>query len=120
MDAELSLLMANQALAASGTLVMDPFVGTGTVERRHMLHDVAAILLCDWKFGCLTFSIGSLLCSSAEYGAMVMGGDIDPRVLRGAGLLVAIQCAKLIRTQTQSTVCWQTCNNITSHLVSWT
>lgn len=55
MDAELSLLMANQALAAPATLVMDPFVGTG-----------------------------SLLCSAAEYGAMVMGGDIDPRVLRGA------------------------------------
>ena len=55
MDAELSLLMANQALASPATLVMDPFVGTG-----------------------------SLLCSAAEYGAMVMGGDIDPRVLRGA------------------------------------
>lgn len=48
MDAQLSLLMANQALVQSGDLVLDPFVGTG-----------------------------SLLVSAAKFGGFVMGADID-------------------------------------------
>lgn len=31
MDAEMAFLMANQALASSGKLVYDPFVGTGSI-----------------------------------------------------------------------------------------
>lgn len=31
MDAQLSLLMANQALVCDGDLVFDPFVGTGSL-----------------------------------------------------------------------------------------
>ncbi|KAG9054588.1 hypothetical protein FS842_004721 [Serendipita sp. 407] len=54
MDAEISLLMANQALAAPGKLVYDPFVGTG-----------------------------SMLYTSAYFGAMVLGSDIDGRQMRG-------------------------------------
>lgn len=48
MDAQLSLLMANQALVKPGHLVYDPFVGTG-----------------------------SLLVAAAKFGAFVVGGDID-------------------------------------------
>ncbi|KAF8608623.1 tRNA guanosine-2'-O-methyltransferase [Ceratobasidium sp. AG-I] len=54
MEAEMSLLMANQALAAPGKLVYDPFVGTG-----------------------------SMLYTAAHFGAMVFGSDIDGRQMRG-------------------------------------
>jgi len=54
MDAELSLISANQARIKPGSLVIDPFVGTG-----------------------------SFLVTSAYFGAMTLGGDIDIRVLRG-------------------------------------
>ncbi|XP_031744564.1 tRNA (guanine(10)-N2)-methyltransferase homolog isoform X5 [Cucumis sativus] len=53
MDAEMAFLMANQALATSGKLVFDPFVGTG-----------------------------SILVGAAHFGAMTMGADIDIRVVR--------------------------------------
>ncbi|KAH8277499.1 hypothetical protein KR026_011653 [Drosophila bipectinata] len=48
MDAQLSLLMANQAMVKEGDLVFDPFVGTG-----------------------------SLLVSAAKWGGYVLGADID-------------------------------------------
>ncbi|EDW34634.1 GL21470 [Drosophila persimilis] len=48
MDAQLSLLMANQAMVREGDLVFDPFVGTG-----------------------------SLLVSAAKFGGYVLGADID-------------------------------------------
>ena len=54
MDAHLSFLMANQGLIKKGSLVWDPFVGTG-----------------------------SILVSCAHFGAHVVGSDIDPRVIRG-------------------------------------
>lgn len=54
MDAELSLVMANMAHARSGSLVMDPFLGTG-----------------------------GLLVAAAHFGAWTMGSDIDPRVIKG-------------------------------------
>jgi tRNA (guanine10-N2)-methyltransferase len=50
MEAEMSLIMANQAKAAPGKLLYDPFVGTG-----------------------------SMLYTSAWFGATVMGSDIDGR-----------------------------------------
>lgn len=56
MDAELSLVMANQALAAPGKIVYDPFVGTG-----------------------------SFLFTCAHFGAFTMGSDIDGRQIRGKG-----------------------------------
>ncbi|KAF9363199.1 hypothetical protein BGX34_004663 [Mortierella sp. NVP85] len=56
MDAELSLIMANQALCGPGKLVYDPFVGTG-----------------------------SFLMTCAHFGAMTMGSDIDGRQIRGKG-----------------------------------
>ncbi|KAI8847417.1 S-adenosyl-L-methionine-dependent methyltransferase [Chytridium lagenaria] len=56
MNAELSLIMANQGLAKEGSFVLDPFVGTG-----------------------------SLLVSAAHFGAFVMGSDIDGRQIRGKG-----------------------------------
>ncbi|KAG8963016.1 hypothetical protein FRC03_003512 [Tulasnella sp. 419] len=54
MEAEMSLLMANQAKAAPGKFVYDPFAGTG-----------------------------SMLYTSAHFGAMVFGSDIDGRQMRG-------------------------------------
>lgn len=56
MDAELSLVMANQALAAPGKICYDPFVGTG-----------------------------SFLFTCAHFGAFTMGSDIDGRQIRGKG-----------------------------------
>ncbi|KAJ3197422.1 hypothetical protein HK101_003848 [Irineochytrium annulatum] len=56
MDAELSLLMANQALVKTGSFVLDPFVGTG-----------------------------SFLVTSAHFGAFALGSDIDGRQIRGKG-----------------------------------
>lgn len=50
MDAELSLISANQALAKPGSIVYDPFVGTG-----------------------------SFLVGAAHFGAFVLGSDIDGR-----------------------------------------
>ncbi|KAI8993886.1 tRNA guanosine-2'-O-methyltransferase [Trametes punicea] len=54
MDAEMSLLMANQTLAAPGKLIYDPFIGTG-----------------------------SLAYTTAHFGAFVYGSDIDGRQMRG-------------------------------------
>ncbi|GAA5820772.1 hypothetical protein JCM10212_005574, partial [Sporobolomyces blumeae] len=54
MEAEASLLMANQAQAAPGKWVYDPFAGTG-----------------------------SMLLTSAGFGAMTFGSDIDGRQMRG-------------------------------------
>eukprot|EP00850_Spirogloea_muscicola_P000378 SM000001S04780 [mRNA] locus=s1:2135765:2141850:- [translate_table: standard] len=53
MDAEVAFIMANQALARQGSLVYDPFAGTG-----------------------------SILVAAAHYGAMTVGADIDIRILR--------------------------------------
>jgi len=54
MEAEISLLMANQTLAAPGKLIYDPFVGTG-----------------------------SMTYTTAHFGALVFGSDIDGRQMRG-------------------------------------
>ncbi|CAH0582872.1 unnamed protein product [Chrysodeixis includens] len=54
MDAQLSLLMANQAQVKTGDIVLDPFVGSG-----------------------------SLLVSAAHFGAYVWGSDIDFMMLHG-------------------------------------
>ena len=56
MDAALSLVTANLALAASGRLCFDPFVGTG-----------------------------SFLVAAAHFGGTVVGSDIDGRQIRGRG-----------------------------------
>ncbi|XP_026478300.1 tRNA (guanine(10)-N2)-methyltransferase homolog [Ctenocephalides felis] len=54
MDATLSVLAANQALAQDGKIIMDPFVGSG-----------------------------SLLVAAAKFGGYVMGMDIDYLMLHG-------------------------------------
>lgn len=54
MEAELSLVTANMALAAPGKLFYDPFVGTG-----------------------------SFMVTAAHFGALTMGSDIDPRSFKG-------------------------------------
>ncbi|EWC48391.1 hypothetical protein DRE_02160 [Drechslerella stenobrocha 248] len=54
MDAELSLVTANMALAAPGKLAYDPFVGTG-----------------------------SFVVACAHFGALCFGSDIDGRMIRG-------------------------------------
>jgi tRNA (guanine10-N2)-methyltransferase len=53
-DSELAFLMCHQANIDSNSIVIDPFVGTG-----------------------------SLLVPCAHYGAMTFGSDIDMRVLQG-------------------------------------
>ncbi|KAI9442618.1 tRNA guanosine-2'-O-methyltransferase [Lactarius indigo] len=54
MEAEISLLMANQTLASPGKLIYDPFIGTG-----------------------------SMAYTTAHFGALVFGSDIDGRQMRG-------------------------------------
>lgn len=56
MDAELALITANLALAASGKLFLDPFVGTG-----------------------------GFMIAAAELGAISFGSDIDGRSYKGKG-----------------------------------
>jgi len=56
MSSDLSLLVANQALADSSKIIYDPFTGTG-----------------------------SILVAAAHFGAKTIGSDIDIRVLRGKG-----------------------------------
>lgn len=55
MDSELSLFIANQAQSSSGKLILDPFVGTGSL-----------ILTCGW------------------FGAYVYGTDIDKRTFKNS------------------------------------
>lgn len=54
MDSELSLIMSNMGLATPGSLIYDPFVGTG-----------------------------SFLYTCSYFGAFTMGSDIDGRQMRG-------------------------------------
>ncbi|KAG6850972.1 hypothetical protein H0H93_005841 [Arthromyces matolae] len=56
MEAEISLLMANQTLASPGRLIYDPFMGTG-----------------------------SMAYTTTHFGALVFGSDIDGRQMRGKG-----------------------------------
>ena len=56
MDPELSLIMANMGQARPGTLVLDPFVGTG-----------------------------SMLFTAAYFGSMVLGTDLNKTLLHGVG-----------------------------------
>jgi tRNA (guanine10-N2)-methyltransferase len=53
MDPEMAFIMCNQAHIRQGSLVFDPYVGTG-----------------------------SILVAAAQRGAYVLGADIDPRVIR--------------------------------------
>lgn len=55
-EAELSLVSANIAQVKPGTIMYDPFAGTG-----------------------------SFLCAGGHYGALVIGSDIDGRMIRGRG-----------------------------------
>lgn len=65
MDPELSLLMANLALARANSLIYDPFVGTGS--------RLVVVLL----------QSGSFLMTCSEFGAYTIGSDIDGREIRG-------------------------------------
>jgi tRNA (guanine10-N2)-methyltransferase len=56
MDAQLSLIVANMARVSSGSLVYDPFAGTG-----------------------------SILVACAHYGGYVIGSDIDWTIVHGRG-----------------------------------
>ncbi|KAH8119569.1 RNA methylase [Phellopilus nigrolimitatus] len=56
MEAEISLLMANQTLASPGKFIYDPFMGTG-----------------------------SMAYTAAQFGAFIFGSDIDGRQMRGKG-----------------------------------
>lgn len=62
MDAELSLIMANQALVKDTSFVLDPFVGTG-----------------------------SLMVGCSKLGAYTIGSDIDGRQIRGTGKKTSFQ-----------------------------
>ncbi|KAL4471452.1 hypothetical protein ABPG74_008345 [Tetrahymena malaccensis] len=56
-DNILSFLMCNQGLTRSGDMILDPFVGSG-----------------------------SLIIPPSHFGAICFGGDLDPRVLHGFGV----------------------------------
>ncbi|KAI8811500.1 S-adenosyl-L-methionine-dependent methyltransferase [Cladochytrium replicatum] len=84
MDAELSLIMANQALARPGSFVFDPFVGTG-----------------------------SFLFTCSHFGAFTMGSDIDGRQIRGkefnGGISVNIDQYRLHGRVLDTVVCDMAC-----------
>ena len=65
MDAEMAFLMANQAKAASGRLVYDPFVGTGS------------ILVSAARFGAMTMvcnlPFDTLIGSESDTRVIVLG-----------------------------------------------
>nr|CAD7604164.1 unnamed protein product [Timema genevievae] len=65
MDPQLSLLMANQARVTSGDIILDPFVGSG-----------------------------SLLVAAAQFGGYVLGTDIDYLMLHGRTRPTRIQKKK--------------------------
>lgn len=67
MDAELSLIMANQALAKSGSLIIDPF---GNITISFFLFF-------------LLVGTGSFLVTCSHFGAFTLGSDIDGRQIRG-------------------------------------
>lgn len=56
-DNVLAFLMCNQGQAEAGSMIFDPFVGSG-----------------------------SLLIPPSHYGSICYGGDLDPRVLHGFGV----------------------------------
>ncbi|KAG5639118.1 hypothetical protein H0H81_006707 [Sphagnurus paluster] len=73
MEAEISLLMANQTLAAPGKLIYDPFMGTG-----------------------------SMAYVTSHFGGLVYGSDIDGRQMRGKGKVPGvIRAAKAYGTDSR-------------------
>nr|VWO99928.1 Lysophospholipase 1 (EC (Phospholipase B 1) [Ganoderma boninense] len=71
MEAEMSLLMANQTLASPGKLIYDPFIGTGSMAY------VCAAVRSPKR------DSSDLQQTSAHFGAFVFGSDIDGRQMRG-------------------------------------
>lgn len=63
MDSELAFLTANLSLAGRGKVFYDPFIGTG-----------------------------SLPIACAHFGSMVLGSDIDGRMLRGSDKVSGTVC----------------------------
>lgn len=76
MEAEASLLMANQAQAAPGKWIYDPF--GNLVPRSNMASRVLMHLMPLNVAG-----TGSMLLTAAGFGAMTFGSDIDGRQMRG-------------------------------------
>lgn len=74
MDAEVSLLMANQALAQEGKLCYDPFG-----------EDLWLLFIWDRLGDRVVYAAGtgSMLLTAAAFGAMSFGSDIDGRQMRG-------------------------------------
>nr|CCA26373.1 tRNA guanosine2'Omethyltransferase putative [Albugo laibachii Nc14] len=72
MESEIALLMCNMALVRQNDVVMDPFIGTGSV-----------------------------LIPCANYGALCFGGDIDFRVLLGTAVGVSGSIPPKERTRFQ-------------------
>lgn len=79
MEAEASLLMANQAQAAPGKWIYDPF---GTLSR-HSLPSIAITIWLKLSFLSRAAGTGSMLLTAAGFGAMTFGSDIDGRQMRG-------------------------------------
>ena len=76
MDAELSLVTANLALADHGKVVYDPFSGTG-----------------------------SFLVAAAHFGALTVGSDMDGRVVRGnikSSKNAPVKQAKILRARVET------------------
>lgn len=73
MDPELSLIMSNMGKARPGTLTLDPFVGSG-----------------------------SMLFTSAFYGSMVVGTDINKSLLHGVGKTSRAKAANKFRSSEEN------------------
>ncbi len=83
MDPELSLIMANMGQARPGSLVLDPFCGSGTFI--FIFFFVYIFFLLFYFEVTKRMDAGSMLFTSAEFGAMVIGCDINATVLHGWG-----------------------------------
>lgn len=69
MDPELSFIQANLARVEPGHVVLDPFCGTGRLER----------------ITTITQTLGGLLIAAAHFGANVLGTEIDYQIARAIG-----------------------------------
>lgn len=79
--AEVSLLMANQALAAPGKMIYDPFG-----KHKHSTSYSASSVLVAYRARYVyTAGTGSMLLTASAFGAYSFGSDIDGRQLRGKG-----------------------------------
>ena len=85
MDSEVSLIMANQVLASNGKVIWDPF-GSFLFPIFSSCSILRELIICFLYLG--VAGTGSMLLTCSQFGALTIGGDIDPKQLRGKGKLL--------------------------------